>query len=194
MSVEYDENSVKGLVGQFINGDKETFSAIYDGTILIVYRTVALLLKNKLDTSDVVQDIYVELFRSLHSFDINRSFKLWLLGLVYRKVSSYQRKVWLSFRLLDKLSKQVHVEQSTYEHVGLDFAERESIAVLLDALPYKQRQVIVLKYYHDLSQEAIAKIVGIPVGTVKSRLHAALRTLRGEYRELYQLLDLGSVK
>ena len=50
----------------------------------------------------------------------------------------------------------------------------------LAALPERLREVLILRYYHQLPEADIAEVVGIPRGTVKSRLHSAVRTLRGQ--------------
>jgi RNA polymerase sigma-70 factor (ECF subfamily) len=50
----------------------------------------------------------------------------------------------------------------------------------LSELPEPQREVLVLRYYHELPEKEIAEIVGVPPGTVKSRLHAAVRSLRAQ--------------
>ena len=194
MSVEFDEKRAKELVLLFVNGETSAFSALYDLSIKMVYRTTALLLKNSVDTSDVVQDIYIQLFHSLSNYDVTRSFKLWLLGVVYKQVSAYRRKVWLSIRLVEKLNTNHQVQPKLHDQNQLDYVEREQIEQLLNQLSYKHRQVIILKYFNDLSQEAIAQLLDVPVGTVKSRLNSALRKLRGEYREFMQLTGLKEVK
>ncbi|MDE1399007.1 sigma-70 family RNA polymerase sigma factor, partial [Bacillus licheniformis] len=63
---------------------------------------------------------------------------------------------------------------------------------LVDNLPYKYKQVIVLRYLYEYSQEEIARILDIPVGTVKSRLHFALEKLRNiSYTNAYSLGKAG---
>ncbi|MRU04757.1 sigma-70 family RNA polymerase sigma factor, partial [Bacillus anthracis] len=62
-------------------------------------------------------------------------------------------------------------------------------------LPYKLKQVIILRYLHDYSQEEVAQILHIPIGTVKSRIHAALKKLRQkEQIEEIFLGEVGNVK
>jgi len=61
--------------------------------------------------------------------------------------------------------------------------EKLTIQEAILRLPDKQRAVILLVYYHDLPQEEIAQILSIPLGTVKSRLHNAMRTLKEELKE-----------
>jgi RNA polymerase sigma-70 factor (ECF subfamily) len=59
-------------------------------------------------------------------------------------------------------------------------ALRRALERRLATLPDRLREVLVLRYYHDLSEREIAAIAGVPQGTVKSRLHAAIRALRTE--------------
>jgi RNA polymerase sigma-70 factor (ECF subfamily) len=56
--------------------------------------------------------------------------------------------------------------------------DRIDVAKRIEALPERQREVLLLRYYQQMSEREIAEVVGIPQGTVKSRLHTAIRTLR----------------
>jgi RNA polymerase sigma-70 factor (ECF subfamily) len=56
--------------------------------------------------------------------------------------------------------------------------DRIDVAKRIEALPDRQREVLLLRYYQQMSEREIAEVVGIPQGTVKSRLHNAIRTLR----------------
>lgn len=192
MDVQYDEDLAKQYVIQIKEGNGKVFSQLYDLTCVMVYRTVSLLLKNKDDVPDVVQDIYVQLFSHLRKFDDQRAFKNWLLGIVYRQVASYRRKQWLSFRLHDKVSLEVLTSHDS--QAPIDISNREQLELWLNALSFKQRQIIVLKYYHDLSQEEIAQILNIPVGTVKSRIGSGLRSLRQQHVQTYSFESIRSVK
>ncbi len=71
----------------------------------------------------------------------------------------------------------------------------QKLIELIHKLPYKLKQVIILRYLHDYSQEEVAQILHIPIGTVKSRIHAALKKLRQkEQVEEIFLGEVGNVK
>lgn len=71
----------------------------------------------------------------------------------------------------------------------------QKLIKLIHKLPYKLKQVIILRYLHDYTQEEVAHILHIPIGTVKSRIHAALKKLRQkEQVEEIFLGEVGNVK
>ncbi len=79
----------------------------------------------------------------------------------YKKAEEQRKSVQIDFSndVVSKISNQKLIE-------------------LIHKLPYKLKQVIILRYLHDYSQEEVAQILHIPIGTVKSRIHAALKKLR----------------
>ncbi|MNB77444.1 ECF RNA polymerase sigma factor SigW [compost metagenome] len=170
------------LIERTLAGSVEAFGELYEVTVQDVYRTVRFLVSEPSNAEDIVQDIYVELHRSLHRYDHSREFRPWLTGLVMRQIHAYRRKGWGHFRLV-KRAEQV-TERMEHDFAG-DAVERLSNRVLLEAvnrLPYKLQQVIILHYLQEYSQEEIAAILEIPLGTVKSRIHAALQKLRRKHQ------------
>ena len=81
-------------------------------------------------------------------------------------------------------------KQKSRKPVQIDFSNdvvskisNQKLIELIHKLPYKLKQVIILRYLHDYSQEEVAEILHIPIGTVKSRIHAALKTTSKEQVE-----------
>lgn len=72
----------------------------------------------------------------------------------------------------------------TPEQITINADQQQTVAALLDRLPISQREVLVLRYYHDLPLAEIAGVVDAPVGTVKSRLFHALKKLKGHLMEV----------
>lgn len=88
---------------------------------------------------------------------------------------------------VDKLNKTAVYER---EPVALDFSEKvtndlshEELIKAIRDLPFKLKQIIILHYFNEYKQEEIATILDIPVGTVKSRIHSALKKLRQKNME-----------
>ncbi|MED4731334.1 sigma-70 family RNA polymerase sigma factor [Aneurinibacillus migulanus] len=177
---ENRDEELRNIISQAASGDKEAFGRLYDCTIQDISGTVRFLLNDKTGFEDVIQEIYIEVYKSLPKFDLSRSFRSWVIGIAVRQVNNYRRKTWRLFRLLEK-NRQYEtqdMEPDFTASVANRLDSRELIEQI-DRLPYKYRQVIVLRYLHEYSQEEIARILEIPVGTVKSRIHSALKKLRG---------------
>jgi len=129
---------------------------------------------------DTVQEVYLRVYKSLESFDTNLPFKPWLTGITLRQVSEARRKRWKIMRLLDKLfSFRLADNPDIAESVAAQDLY-EQVIKRVEKLSPKLREVILLRYVYDFSQEEVAHILAIPLGTVKSRLNSALVKLRGD--------------
>lgn len=169
---------VQTEIERLIAGDQTAFETMYERTIDDVYRTVSFLVFDRQDVQDIVNEVYIQMWKSLHTYDSSRSFRFWLHGLVVRQVQDWKRKVWRRLRLLDR-KKSLEVEEfAETDHTVLQSETRQELLTALQQLSYKQRVVIILRYFHNYSLEEIATLLQIPIGTVKSRHHLALKQLR----------------
>ncbi|WP_238654370.1 sigma-70 family RNA polymerase sigma factor [Paenibacillus piscarius] len=169
-------------------GSSEAFNELYEATIKDVYQTVHFLVRQKSEVDDIVQEIYIQMRRSLEQFDVSRPFRPWLMGVAMRQIHAYRRKRWTQLRILKK-AEQVNLGmEPEFTSEVVDRISHKSLLASVENLPYKLKQVIILHYLNELSQEESAAILGIPLGTVKSRIHAALRKLRHkpENQSLYK--------
>lgn len=171
-----------GVIQRILLGNKEAYDELYDKTIGDVYKTVHFLVENKSDVDDVVQEIYIQLYESLKRYDLDKPFRPWLIGLTMRQVQSYRRKRWTRLRIVKKAEEQKIPTEIDFSQDVVNKISNEELIRLIEKLPYKLKQVIVLRYLHEYSQEEVATILHIPVGTVKSRIHAALKKLRQKER------------
>ncbi|GIM45837.1 RNA polymerase sigma factor [Collibacillus ludicampi] len=184
-----NSNELNQLVSLSLAGDREAFSEIYEQTIGNVYKTVHFLLEDKSDLEDVVQEIYIQLHKSLARFDITKSFHSWLMGIVIRQVNSNRRKKWMRFRITNKNMEQPQILiEPDFSDGVVDNLSNEQLLNTIQHLPFKLKQVIILHYLNDYSQEEVAKILDIPLGTVKSRINSALTKLRQKKESSVNLL------
>lgn len=183
------------LIQLTLSGNKEAYSELYDVTIHEVYKTAHFLIDDKADVDDVVQEIYIQLYESLRKYDSEKPFRPWLIGLVIKQIHSYRRKRWMRLRIIKKAEEQRKPVQSDFSNDVVSKISNRKLIELIHKLPYKLKQVIILRYLHDYSQEEVAEILHIPIGTVKSRIHAALKKLRQkEQIEEIFLGEVGNVK
>lgn len=171
-------NEYSQLIALTLAGSREAFSEIYEATIRDVYQTVHFLVRDTSDVDDIVQEIYIQVHRSLEQFDVNRPFRPWLMGVAMRQIHAYRRKRWTHLRILKKAEQVNQVMESDFTSEVVDRLSNRRLLASVDRLPFKLKQVIILHYLNEYSQEESAAILGIPLGTVKSRIHAALHKLR----------------
>ncbi|WP_368906019.1 sigma-70 family RNA polymerase sigma factor [Bacillus wiedmannii] len=183
------------LIQLTLSGNKEAYSELYDKTIQEVYKTAHFLIEDKTDVDDVVQEIYIQLYESLRKYDSEKPFRPWLIGLTIKQIHSYRRKRWMRLRIIKKAEEQRKPVQIDFSNDVVSKISNQKLIELIHKLPYKLKQVIILRYLYDYSQEEVAEILHIPIGTVKSRIHAALKKLRQkEQIEEIFLGEVGNVK
>jgi len=190
-----DETLYTNLIQLTLSGNKEAYGELYDKTIQEVYKTAHFLIGDKTDVDDVVQEIYIQLYESLRKYDNEKPFRPWLIGLAIKQIHSYRRKRWMRLRIVKKAEEQRKPVQIDFSNDIVSKISNQKLIELIHKLPYKLKQVIILRYLHDYSQEEVAEILHIPIGTVKSRIHAALKKLRQiEQVEEIFLGEVGNVK
>lgn len=172
-----NEVIIKELIPQVIAGDHFASGEFYELTKIHVYRTVYFLYEYKDEIDDITQEVYYQLFKSLKNYNDNKPFKPWLTAIVITLISNARRKKWRLKRVIEKVfSFYTPVQDQLVAIVQNE--EYGQILKKVDQLSPKLKEVILLKYVHQLSQEEIAQILEIPIGTVKSRINSALEKLR----------------
>ncbi|NYV66341.1 sigma-70 family RNA polymerase sigma factor [Bacillus sp. Gen3] len=166
------------LLTKMKDGDQQAFHMLYDATYQDVYRTVSFMVDHQQDREDVMNEIYMQMWTSLANYDTNRPFHFWLNGLVIRQVQRFRVKSWRRFRIFERIRSFSQEESHWDQPTVLNDRTNQMISQAIQKLTDKQRAVIILRFYHDYTLEEIATLLDIPLGTVKSRYHAAIQSLR----------------
>lgn len=153
-------------------------SILYEKYIKQVYRTAYLLTKSKTLGEDISQETFIRVFSKITLFQEGKSFDSWLYTITLNVAKSIiRRQRWVNF--FCPLEENEHLDDHNDLALNYEYKEREElIRKVIDGLPYKFKEVIILKYYNNFSQEEIADMLEIPVGTVKSRIHTGLDKIR----------------
>ncbi len=151
------------------------------------YLLALQMLSNLDDAMDVTQDAMLRFFTTLGSFDSERRVQPWLFTIVRNQVRDLwrrrQRRPGDSAPDADSLTSQL-VSSGPSPEADLRRQQlREEVWRALAKLPAEKREIIVLRDFHDLAYNDIAQVLGIPIGTVMSRLHGARRQLRARLEE-----------
>jgi RNA polymerase sigma-70 factor (ECF subfamily) len=159
-------------------GDYEAYGELYELTVMDVYRAVRFLIRDPSEAEDLVQEIYIQAYRSLERYDSERAFRPWLMGVTMRQVRNYRRKRLTQFRFNKRMEKSDTGLEYDFSSDLISKLANRPLLEQVHRLPYKLQQAITLHYLNEYTQEEISCILGIPLGTVKSRIHAALTKLR----------------
>ena len=159
-------------------GEPEAWDALFRRYQLPLYVYVFELVHDEQASLDLVQETFIAAVRHIGSLRDDDKFGSWLFGIAHQKVI----QLWRKHSGKEILLGEIPESPDEFE-VGPDdwLIRREQEAEfmnLLNQLPLPQRSVLLLHFVEDFSLEEIAGITGTPIGTVKSRLHYAKKSLR----------------
>jgi len=170
------------LVARARGGDASAFHLLVDRHAAGLYAAAASLLGNAADAEDVVQETFAGAYRGLARFEGRSSVKTWLTAILVRRVAMHRR------RTRRKEGRVVGLEAAA----GLADGKRSAtgaVNVRLDvlnaiaALGPEHREVVVLRDLQGLAYDEMAEVLGLPRGTVESRLFRARRRLREQLKD-----------
>ncbi|MBF8296836.1 MAG: sigX [Bacteroidetes bacterium] len=138
---------------------------------------------NRRDTSeDLVQDVFFRILKYGHSFRGEAPFTVWMYQLARNAATDHFRK-WKNEMPLEGADEKPGQDPAPDDSLVHD-EKSEFLKKALSLLPAEKREVLVLSRYQELKYEEIGAILDCPVGTVKARVHRALKDLKREYQNL----------
>jgi RNA polymerase sigma-70 factor (ECF subfamily) len=161
------------------SSERTAVTRIYQANADFVWRSLQRLGIRDPDLDDVLQEVFVVVHQRLHTFDGSAKMTTWLFGICLRVASAYRRR---GFRrnetcVADPPEPTDRVSVSP-EHDLAAAESRRRLDLLLDELELEKRAVFVMFEVDEMPCEEIAQILGVPVGTVYSRLHAARKSFQ----------------
>lgn len=161
------------------DGNLEALGLIYDRHRRLVYRTALAICNDPEAASDLLQDVFLRLFRFARRIDPDRPLEPWLYRVTTNLAYSWVKRRHRWTHSLEEIAEWLTTgkKHSPQQLAEMDEESRRIHEALVE-LPLSQRVVVVLYYINDLSLQEIADIVNIPEGTVKSRLHYGRLALR----------------
>jgi len=180
------------LIERCAAGEQSACAQLVAGHERMVYHLAMHLLGDRDEALDLSQEVFLRVFRTLGAFRGQSALKTWIYRIVVNQAMN-RRRWWRRRRRGDQVSLDQHVAEhgdlkQVNDAVSPDrvLARKEMAERLwsaLDALPFDQRTVVVLREIEGLSYEEIGFSLGVAVGTVKSRLTRARQALRHQLRE-----------
>ncbi|MFG1955394.1 RNA polymerase sigma factor [Micromonospora sp. NPDC048830] len=159
--------------------DRSQFTVLYDRHSAALYRYAHGRVGAEF-VDDVVSETFLVAFRRRHRYDVSRpDARPWLFGILTKEISHYWRREQAHYRAMAR-SEPTGVVPDHAERVvagAAAHAIRAPLARALAELPARDRDVLLLIAWGELSYEETARAVGIPIGTVRSRLNRARRKL-----------------
>ena len=160
----------------------DSFRSLLDRELDAAYRLAAVILNDRVEAEDAVHDAAVAAWRGFDRLRDAASFDAWFRRILVNGCRDRLR-VRARRRVVDLGRELVEAEHPQVADASAAVADREAVDMVISALPPEEQVVIVLRFHADLTVPAIGRLLGIPDGTVKSRLHAAIGRLRAALEE-----------
>ena len=171
---------LEGLLGLVAGGDEPAFAELYQRVAPAVFGLVTKVVRNPAQAEEVTQEVFVELWRTAPRFDPARgTARSWIMTCAHRRAVDRVRSAERAARRDDLAGRrdQGRPYDEVVEQVETSL-ERERVRRGLDVLTDLQREAVVLAYYGGYTHREIAELLGVPSGTVKTRLRDGLIRLR----------------
>lgn len=177
------DNTDERLLAAAAGGDGDALGRLYDRHGALCRRRAYAVLRDSALAEDAVQEAFLDLWRTAATFDRHRGLVVsWLCTLVHRRAVDLTRREVARRRAVDRLPEAGLPEYAAEEQVLL-LVERRRVRDALETLRTEQRQLVELAYYGGLTHVELARRLDVPVGTVKSRMSAAMTALATALRQ-----------
>lgn len=187
------ETSEATLIARCRAGEQAACEQLVAEHQAMVFQLGCHLLGSRDEAYDLSQEVFLRVFRTIDRFRADASLKTWIYRIAINQASN-RRRFWSRRHRLGQVSLDAHVEVHGEPTEATDASSphrilaskqlAERLTVALDALPFDQRTVIILREVEGLSYDEIVQALDIAVGTVKSRLTRARQALRASLGEV----------
>lgn len=183
---------VKKRIKQVLKGDQDAYAEIVEIYGEKVFHICYRMLGNRHEAEDIAQEAFLRAYVNIHSFNINLKFSSWLYRIatnlcidrIRKKKPDYYLDAEVAgtdgLTMYSQIASDTRLPEDDVESLEL----QETIQREISKLPEKYRTVIVLKYIEELSLNEISKILDMPLGTVKTRIHRGREALRNQLRHV----------
>lgn len=185
----------KKLIAGCKKYDKYSFVELYKMYEKYLYSLCFSYVQNQQDALDLVQEIYIKVFKNISTFDMNKSFHPWIRKIAVNTCLNFKRTIKnniISMNTSINDDEETALEDTlvSRENVLEDVVNTEtkiSIKKYLKEIPQEYRIIIILRYYEDLSYNEISELINVPLGTVKTRIYRAKAMLRKKLKNVMEV-------
>jgi RNA polymerase sigma-70 factor (ECF subfamily) len=176
-------NIDQGILQKCKKNDKNAFAELFKFYQNYLFKLCYSYIQNEQAALDLMQEIYIKLYKNFEKYDEKYPFHPWLRRVAVNTCINEKRKQLPMVVPLYTGQQELNLEeQLAAADDTQDEVEKQDMAVVIkqhiNCLPEKQRMVIILRYYEDLSYEEISELMNIPLGTVKTHLYRGKNALK----------------
>lgn len=172
-----DEN----LIEKALAGSQSSWVKLVKRYERLVYNYCLRMTFNAQDAMDLMQEVFLAVYRNLPAYRGDGKFKSWMMRIAANKTTDFIRaKMRNPLNQASEVFENDHLAHQSTQGEYEEFAENKQIMKMLAALPHEQRLVVELKFFQHFTFEEISQQTGVAVSTIKTRLYAALQKLKGQ--------------
>ena len=161
------------LAQRTADGDRDAFAEIYGTLLDPIYRYLYWNMWSRDDAEDLAEEVFLKCLVNIGGYDAKRGpFKAWAFRIAHNLLVDHQRR-----RGQEELKESIEDDKSPAPESLEDDERARALRECLEGLPSKQRQVVAMKYFADMSNAEVAKALGRSEGAVNALQHRALRHL-----------------
>jgi RNA polymerase sigma-70 factor, ECF subfamily len=166
----------EALIGRIASRDRAAMQALYARHSVRVYRFLLRLVRDPTVAEDLASDVFFDVWQQAGRFEARSSGTTWILSIArYKALSTYRAR--RTAALEPEWAEAIEDEADTPEVTAQKLSKAEALRRCLADLSPEHREVIDLVYYHERSVDEVSEILGIPEGTVKTRMFHARKRL-----------------
>jgi RNA polymerase sigma-70 factor, ECF subfamily len=180
------------LMAQIAEGDEPAFSALVRRHQNMIYGTIAKMIGDRAEAEDLAQEVFIRAYKAANHYRPTAKFTTWLLTICRHCVFSYlrRRKHWFFFSNDEEDSREViDTRVCTAQEEILQRELEDAVQKALAQLPEKQRMAIILRQYHQMDYEEIARVMDVSLASVKTLIFRG----REELKKTLKLYLIGGV-
>lgn len=172
-----------------------SFEELVNAHKVRVFNTAISFLQNKQDAEDLTQEVFMEVYRSLHKFKGESTVSTWIYRITVNKSLDHLRKKDRKKRfgfitsLFNKESGELNLDASHFDHPGILMEKKElsrSLFAAIDSLSENQKTAFILFHLEELSQKEIGQVMNLSVKAVESLIARAKLSLKEKLEKIYK--------
>jgi len=178
------------LIAQYRNGSEPAFDLLVDRYQKKIYTTIFLIVKDQEIAEDLLQDVFVKVVNTINSDKYNEEgkFQPWVMRIAHNLAIDYFRKAKRYPTILmedgSNIFNSLKFSEETVEDRQVRDENIDLVKRLIEELPESQKEVLVMRYYVDMSFQEIADQTGVSINTALGRMRYALIHLRKKMKQL----------
>jgi RNA polymerase sigma-70 factor (ECF subfamily) len=191
MDKEKNKELDNQLVKRILNGEQNAYQQLVEKYTGLLFSIVLKMVGNKTDAEDLVQEIFIKIYKGLASYNGEFALTTWMMKIASNHTIDYLRKKKLKTTPIDgseseekeKRKPQFEADVDNPEEMILKQERKKMIEKAIEELPPRYREVIILRHKEERDYLEIAEKLNIPLGTVKARLFRAREMLNQKLKD-----------